>query len=300
MFLTEDNIKEVIPKLGPRLRIIKKLNEHRLNSSQASSNLSIADTLGNDTSDYEFSDIEVSSQGSSKMRKVMSSPLIDLKGFLSASKLGSVILGAQKQFNKISHEQRNHLVRICIDSLVESHDKLRNDHLEKLADKIVELFPLESKGVYYIPPNLAKKMSNGKLVDRYRNVRRVINSGKKEEEKDGIVSALDDKMKDNLLYLKHNTTPWAKIKDLWEATHNIRIKEMDKGLNVKDIFLKWKCLSSELGWELLDLDFELNYPEKKNLLMLQWPELAVKLWSILSRHKTNPLKGSYEEANGKV
>lgn len=53
---------------------------------------------------------------------------------------------------------------------------------EILAEKIVELFPTETKSTYYIPRVPATKNSNrtainpkGKLIDKYRNLRKLYN-----------------------------------------------------------------------------------------------------------------------------
>lgn len=59
---------------------------------------------------------------------------------------------------------------------------LKSIDFEILADKIVELFPRESKNTYYVPRikgNSALRSrpvnARGKLVDKYRNLRKLYN-----------------------------------------------------------------------------------------------------------------------------
>ena len=297
--LTEQNLAEIVPKLGPRMKILTRIKKHRLNSSIGSTSSNFSMSQG--SSDIELSDMD-SIGSATKKRKITCSPLEDLEDFLNSSSIGAVVLRAQRRFNYISSDQRNHLVRICIDRLIDTHGRLRNEHFEKLSENIVSLFPNESKGVYYIPPNSGKKMSNGKLVDRYRNVRRIITSSSKEDkeqEKEAEGGEVDTQLKTNLLFLQHNTEPWTKVLECWQTTLTLRKADLSEGTNLKAVFLKWPCLSTNLGWQLFERDFDMLYPDKLTTLIEIWDDMAPKLWDLVLRHRNSPLGASYNEAAGK-
>lgn len=61
---------------------------------------------------------------------------------------------------------------------------LKNEDFEQISHEIVRLFPCENKETYYIPPIRKRDskenkagISRGKLVDRFRNDTKFINSG---------------------------------------------------------------------------------------------------------------------------
>ena len=90
------------------------------------------------------------------------------------NKIGKAILNAYKSNQILDKNQRTSLVHMIIDASIQHRDVLHNSDLNVLASKRVEVFPNENKGTYYIPPGENKKLSNGKLVDRYRNARRML------------------------------------------------------------------------------------------------------------------------------
>lgn len=62
------------------------------------------------------------------------------------------------------------------------HSHLIPTDFEILSEKIVELFPTETKSTYYIPripatntPSKTAINAKGKLIDKYRNLRRLYN-----------------------------------------------------------------------------------------------------------------------------
>lgn len=67
---------------------------------------------------------------------------------------------------------------------------LKNEEFEHISHEIVKLFPHESKEIYFIPPirkRYSKEgkagISRGKLVDRFRNDIKFINSINKYQKK---------------------------------------------------------------------------------------------------------------------
>ena len=292
-------MQEVVPKLGPRMKILQKINLHRLNNSLGSTNSLGTATL--ESSEFE-TDTESTGSAKKKRKSVPCSPLTNLRSFLETKQIGGVLLRAQERFGYITSDHRNSLVRIIVDYLIESNERYKNDDFDQIAENIVNLFPRETKGIYYIPPNLVKKMSNGKLVDRYRNVRRVITSAtKKQEEVEASKaeeSQVDSAVKADILWLSHNSEPWAQVIEKWNSTYVARKDDLIEGENLKSLFQKWPCLSGPLGWQLFEADFDKIYPGKANVLLEEWPNLATQLWKLILKHRANPLTGAYEDAPG--
>ena len=96
----------------------------------------------------------------------------NVEEFLNSSLIGRGILHKYSTTSKFDTSTRADLVRLLIDAVLSRHDIFTSKMAESLAEEIIKVFPSECKGAYYYPAITQKKNSGGKLLNRYRNIRR--------------------------------------------------------------------------------------------------------------------------------
>ncbi|KAL4702799.1 hypothetical protein ACJJTC_010560 [Scirpophaga incertulas] len=238
LLLGDVELKELIPKIGPRLKFKKLLDELKLEAAQDV-------TLTNGCLDGRAVIIEGEASG----------------GLLkegSRRKLSLIL---------INETIKNH-----------PDYKISSEQFQKLASGIVATFPKESTVVYYSPyvagkDNTAKKNSSGKLYERYITRRRKLRqsgelagtSRRASSCSSGSTSVTSNFNFDsgdnsdnnepndyveNLTFLKNNVEPWGKVEEIWSATSSCRLKNLYRKNN-SGIHLKYPALRQPQGYILV-------------------------------------------------
>ncbi|KAK4886725.1 hypothetical protein RN001_002996 [Aquatica leii] len=202
--LTPELIKELIPKIGLRMKFMSNFKNHGFQAveqpqlesdaatdTQHTSNINNLDVLEtrSDTSlgltnsssgantiilplDDSFTSVE-------DYFVVSSFPDFDLKTLVSTSPIGLNILQFYAKNQTLDSKKRSQLTDLIIKHIFNYVSKHRLNHEEYniITSKIIGLFPSESAGVYYIPavkkinsPTGRSLLAKGKLVDKCRNL----------------------------------------------------------------------------------------------------------------------------------
>lgn len=135
------------------------------------------------------------------------------------------------------------------------YSRLRPDEYNKLAAKILIMFPTESMGTYYVPAvrraeSAVQKsvMAKGKLVDKVRNLiyrcEEAVPRRKRKASKPATViqdSHSDTNLQnEDILWLQINVEPWEEVLQKWEDTYTIRRE--DKTETVMEFLEHWSIL----------------------------------------------------------
>ncbi|KAL4712781.1 hypothetical protein ACJJTC_019433 [Scirpophaga incertulas] len=72
----------------------------------------------------------------------------------------------------------------------------------------------------------------------------------------------------DILWLSCNSDPWEEIIPKWKKIYELR-KETEYE-NINDIFKHWPVLSDQRSDQLINIDFELMYPEKALNFYVNW------------------------------
>ncbi|KAE8749574.1 hypothetical protein FOCC_FOCC003562 [Frankliniella occidentalis] len=210
---------------------------------------------------------------------------------------------------------RKFMVHALADHLLQLSTEVKNKHFDKVADKIFELFPTESKLTYYVPPKSQENQPKaiGKLYNRYHNRKNKLNelgAGTSRSHTSAVCSlgASDPYTQiasgqgpafENLdlqqyeaaeQWLKTQVNPWPKVLNFWQLTCPKRLRELvlaakdeDDAKLVRDYIIKWSVLKNASGYQLLMQDFAFLFPEKENLLFVKWNSFQNKLIALAKR-----------------
>lgn len=148
------------------------------------------------------------------------------------------------------------------------YSRLRHDEYNKIGAKIVDLFPKEALGTYYVPPikkhdSLTGKstLAKGKLVDKVRNLihkcqeavpKRKRKSGDCLDNKDAceppskkIAESSILENNSDVLWLQLNDEPWEEVLQKWKDTFIIRKNNInDTGGTLKNYIDNWPILKN--------------------------------------------------------
>ncbi|XP_048514049.1 uncharacterized protein LOC125501699 [Athalia rosae] len=226
---------------------------------------------------------------------------LDLTKLLNESIFGKVTLSIYEIRKDFDESTRRKLVDLIITSLLSKTDPLnqpiqyKNHHFDELANKIIGLFPSETKEIYYVAPHTEgsqQKISKGKLVDAYRNrLRQLKKAGlhrgrkRKIEETEGESDSIDTENKRVCTvhqdWLRHNTAPWESVVEHWNASRALRQSDFHKAIgNVNSIIEAWPVVKQPLGYTLLESDY--NYMFNDGLsIYSEWPMLSTKLENLM-------------------
>ncbi|XP_046398617.1 uncharacterized protein LOC124165308 [Ischnura elegans] len=215
---------------------------------------------------------------------------LDLERLLSSSSEGNVVLGTFKAKGHLDKRARDLLAgRIIAHELRDNLDKrLSPDRLNYLANKIVELFPTESKGCWVsVDSRGVCETGKGKLYCKWYNTRRCHsklglirgrNRGAKRshdsiDQELGVKEYQEDD--DFHQWLKGNAVPWVTVLEYWENTHQIRHSCLQKDENsIYDYMMEYPALRLDKGYMLLEKDFCLRFPQSSMSLNTLWPKLC--------------------------
>ncbi|CAG9765739.1 unnamed protein product [Ceutorhynchus assimilis] len=154
-------------------------------------------------------------------------------------------------------------------------------------EDLIESFK-ECPSTYYIPA-IPKRHSNvgkpilakGRLVDKVRNLLHRSGEGSQLRKKKGAedlpsadakrrtVECSNEDAERACLWLKNRQEPWDEVIENWTKTHDFR--HCDKNAKTVADFLKqWPILNSQSSQGLIDIDFDLLYPNCGLKLVTNW------------------------------
>ncbi|CAI6376176.1 unnamed protein product [Macrosiphum euphorbiae] len=163
---------------------------------------------------------------------------------------------------------------------------------------------LKKQSVYFISANQeGQSHAKGKLIERWKNVsRRLRKVGAIESQK----KKLDDSTGTFIPYVFSDEVKLAKewlsndglnasfneILKKWEITYELRCAEIQNNLNLSDVFELWPILQNPRGYELVEKDFELQYPNREEFK--DW-NIFLRNWTCFTRSIVNIRRGSVKD-----
>lgn len=311
--LTDEQLKELIPKLGDRVRLKAVINSHAGTLNSIGKTVSTADTIIIDpqvTADlsqvegsYEFANfneletklLSVPSTSSNipssnvqpspnakRIKLTKSFGNLSLEEFLQSEFVGRTIIATYQRNGKILPTERRKLVHLIIDGLMERQLSVSRDILSEVADEIIDIFPTESKNVYFFCfYNGKRRISSGKLVDRYRNQRHYLRKNALIPEP--IVNSIKapvvvtEPVKNKVLFLQHSIEPWDKVCKYWKETVAVREDQRLAEESAYSFLEKWPALKHNLGYVLVSTSSKVILPS----LNFTW-KIQQYLFSLLS------------------
>ncbi|KAJ8910967.1 hypothetical protein NQ315_003660 [Exocentrus adspersus] len=225
----------------------------------------------------------------------------NLENILEKTPDGKLILKGQK---KLTNDLRQKLVKIVINDLVAQHMsqgqiELKSQTFVQAAQEIIKLFPSEQADTYYIPycsPKTGlRQPARGKLWSRYVNVKAALRLADlppkaplsiRGDEKENV----SEESEAQLAFLKIGVEPYTKVLQAWQDTHSLR-RNLYKNKTLDDIYENFPCLKTQYGIELhaseigcstkveielklLEIDFNLSYPDKIDVIYTEWPKIS--------------------------
>lgn len=284
--LTPECLKELCPHLATRLVLQEKLSEFI--TAQAPTETNSNTCTSNNTLHISLDDIEVTNLFESpktvniQTRKTF--PQFDLETLLQTSPGGNSILKFYETYSCLDNSKRSQLTDIIIKHIYTYivNCRITYEEYNVLAAKIITLFPKESIGTYFTKPikkidsiNGRSTVARGKLVDKVRNLLYKYGDRKRsasESESTPPPKKSCDDLKDlhsrDILWLNNNSEPWEEVIIKWKATYNLRKEGEQK--NIHEFLRDWKILSDPRSEILINIDFDLLYPEKGLNFYLNW------------------------------
>ncbi|KAK3915211.1 Spore wall protein 3 [Frankliniella fusca] len=223
------------------------------------------------------------------------------------SENGIALLEYFKCHKTFSKRHRDILAATVITAARKISDYLKNEDFELLSKKIEEAFPGELASIYYLAPfseGQSQTISKAKLPTRYRNVL------KKERELAGGGSArpstsrqrqnfsnpydnvtavvITSDIREAYLWLENNLVldDWPLLKAKWRLSAPLRLRNLFNDKSDSPIFnyiQKWPCLKHPSGYTLLELDFDVIYPDKEVSLFEKWDVFVSKILALASK-----------------
>ncbi|XP_044263763.1 uncharacterized protein LOC123010733 [Tribolium madens] len=214
---------------------------------------------------------------------------LDLQQFLNATNAGRFVLETYSKTKTLTTKTRNMLVNLIINSAMAEarNGKLTAEDFENLSNKICDLFKCEHTGTYYIPrcsgagPSKKKPVNaKGKLVDKYRNLKRLYNITKDYKENletDNELSnnPVTDDMDASAKWLKHWNEPFDTVLLHWDNSFYMRRNSTVK--TVDQFLSEWPILKHQVATVLIDTDFKKMFPNAATKMYLKWELFYNKL-----------------------
>lgn len=191
---------------------------------------------------------------------------------------GKKICNFYEKNQKLDESLRNELVHLIIrnESTKQENDtrlQISSNRFSQIAKTIVSKFPNELEYIFYRPYSLGLP-ANGKLFSKYENFKKKYYCKARENPKENKDVNINS---DEIKFLKNNLLPWIKIEEFWRITFESRryLEENKQQNKLNEYFKTYPALKTAHGYQLLEIDFEIKYPEKTNILE-ETGELAFK------------------------
>ncbi|KAL4703710.1 hypothetical protein ACJJTC_015264 [Scirpophaga incertulas] len=276
LLLGDAELKELIPKIGPRLKFKKLLDELKLEAAQDVT-LTNEDALwcnitktGSETYTDKSSD-DVTCAADEPSHTPVAGQGDQNTGCLDGR---AVIIEGEASGGLLKEGSRRKLSLILINETIKNQPdyKISSEQFQKLASGIVTTFPKESTVVYYSPyvagkDNTAKKNSSGKLYESYITRRRKLRQSGElagTSRRASSCSSGSTSVTSNFNFDSGDNSD-NNVEEIWSATSSCRLKNLYRKNN-SGIHLKYPALRQPQGYILLMNDFNQLYPEKENSL----------------------------------
>ncbi|XP_031327937.1 uncharacterized protein LOC116159147 [Photinus pyralis] len=219
--------------------------------------------------------------------------------------MGSSVLNYYETNKQLDNIRRKRLIDIIIKHIYTYiiTNRLRHDEYNRLTAKIIDLFPNETTGTYYVPAIRERDssinrsiMAKGKLVDKVKNLIRVCDEAipkRRRKNNDAAPHSTstnsetnnnnDEPLESNgdYAWLKFNTEPWSDVLVKWENTFHLRqaVRGVSGG-NVADVFMLWSILKDLRSDTLINSDFNQLYDGKGLKLFMNWDQFFAKIQEV--------------------
>ncbi|KAL4721263.1 hypothetical protein ACJJTC_005152 [Scirpophaga incertulas] len=267
LLLGDAELKELIPKIGPRLKFKKLLDELKLEAAQDVT-LTNEDALwcnitktGSETYTDKSSDdvtcaadepshTPVAGQGDQNTGCLDGRAVI-IEGEASGGLLKE---GSRRNHNISQRIYSSLLFTLCCWKRQYCKKKIQVENLYE--SYITRRRKLRQSGELAGTSRRASSCSSGSTS---------VTSNFNFDSGDNSDNNEPDDYVENLTFLKNNVEPWGKVEEIWSATSSCRLKNLYRKNN-SGIHLKYPALRQPQGYILLMNDFNQLYPEKENSL----------------------------------
>ncbi|XP_059610554.1 uncharacterized protein LOC132257597 [Phlebotomus argentipes] len=228
----------------------------------------------------------------------------DLEAELRKSFQGQKILENYRKYNILGKSDQNNLTRVVANYHLMTKMPLSAQIYMFYATKIQELFPTESKETYYLPANYKmRRAPRGKLYDRFCNMKRQTRA-----DEESIVqnirtygsyqmqTPIYENMTPSIMrfQLEHSeeeyiaikellfniNEPWEDIVSEWKKSSPYRLNEIRNDADSSKSIEKWPRYRDPQGFELIDVDFAVMYPDKSVDLLINYDTFCEKIQPI--------------------
>ncbi|XP_045475150.1 uncharacterized protein LOC123681029 [Harmonia axyridis] len=306
-----DTLKEIFPKIGPRMVFKKMLSDLRLSSGQHClidvnqtveldmPSISSASTISNNNLFIEVEDDLKSLLEHPQISNISESPALErigedikitslfaplnLEQVLRKDSEGRMILLYHR---KLDNNLRNKLAKIIINEIIQkfSSSNLKSEVFTRASQEISRLFPNEAQEVYFTPytkssSNLRKQAPRGKLWSRYIHVKAGLrlaekfSNNYKSEEHASLLTEPSEEVISSLKLLESDATDFPRLLLAWKATFEER-RDFILKEDILNILIKYPILRTQNGIQLFESDFDRQNPGEIDIVYKEWPKVA--------------------------
>ncbi|XP_072766492.1 uncharacterized protein [Anoplolepis gracilipes] len=183
--LTEEDLKVLIPQIGPRRKFQKNLksyldgdkiiqqcikNVDTSNISVKKRRIDVQEQHSNeDNKINKYSNIENGAGNISPSISLPSTSTSDLESILKKSEEGQLLLSIYKNEKKLNNDLRNKLAKIIVSNELSPNvtNTITSERAFFLSDNVKKLFPTEDKSVWYIKTKKDEAQGRGKILTKY-------------------------------------------------------------------------------------------------------------------------------------
>lgn len=177
---------------------------------------------------------------------------MNVNQILQQSSMGRGILEQYSIRKRLDNKVRSDLVKLIIDAVMNRYYTMTSKFAEVLAEDIIKVFPSEAKATFYYSAMSNKKNSGGKLLDRYRNIKKRYSFPKPQ----GATATNTDPNEELLFkvnWLRSSDEPWHLVEEYWRDTFEERNKDRIQPGPASEFVSKWPSLKHNLGFSLVCL-----------------------------------------------
>ncbi|XP_029160239.1 uncharacterized protein LOC114932252 [Nylanderia fulva] len=280
LHMPDSMVKELIPVVGKRFYFLQNRQEllESENLISERSSIKLSRTESEDT---------CSIASSSSINLEFKNHEKTLKELLCESSCGKKIL---KQ-TRLTSSDRNKLCHLIIDKLLCKSKKITSEQFQELAAAIASVFKYENTSTYYVPSNTKfRRLANGKLWDKYNNLKKYIKQDKVKAIKDDSIEDTSD-CQEELLKLSIIQPDDQNLENLWKQTFKAR----KRGISINAYYEEYPILKTSFGAILLQIDFELETSISTHMFPSKWSRIAPYILDLAV--KKNVCSSLYELRN---
>ncbi|XP_039310364.1 uncharacterized protein LOC120358849 [Solenopsis invicta] len=310
--LTEEDLKILIPNIGPRRKFQANLKKYFDEIAQQPIEVNLIEREDLDLQeskkikldDLDVQDLDLQENKKIKLDDIIppNSPsasstsastgyegknIINLFILLSNAPTADIKPAADNKYvkKKLNNNLRNKLAKIIVSNELSPniHSTITSERACFLSEQLIRLFPTEDKNVWHIKNKKGESQGRGKILTKYYCIRRKLN-------KAGLLHVKsttdfvhvpsdneenDDNYEENILWLKNNCKPWQTVTEYWSLTSKMRLKALQSNnQSCNEYMIQFPALFDPLGYVLLEKDFETLYPNCTLKLYAAWKKIS--------------------------